>query len=435
VQYPIIDAARRRLSAWLGLPTKHPTIEAAQRHLSAWLELPMPPVIAPSEMWGTNTSIIDPVIRESNTPEELISRITALAPISLGISSEDPGFNERVSATRAWLNGFGRPLESFPASVRDSPHAWPKAVAMVGDRPVSVAFLYHLSIAAQIEKASGKVDTVLELGSGYGGLARILKLLNPGARFVLCDLPVTLSFAYVFLRHHFPHCTFKALDRAEQLAASPLTADFTFVPAQLAKSIAGLSFNVAVNTSSLSEMTQSAVNYYLDLIQNQTKVEYLYHLNRMGTPEQIGNACSCSYALDRNWEVLEWHWRGRANFYNFIYPETPPLLNLIAKRIPEQARSDALYAGMVKSLRSRLATAPTTSVTAPDAEFNDLTWWRGESNYGTHTNALPSDEWFAAMWDLIRIDRQRADIEAYLNMIRPLRWREVAYYESLLPPA
>lgn len=416
---------------------KHPIIEDAQRYLTTWLALPMPEAIAPSRMWTGNTTEIDPVIRESSTPEEVIARITSMAPISAGISSEDRGFNERIQATQAWLKDFGRPLESFPAYVQDTPYGWPKAVAMAADRRVSMAFLYHLCIAAQIERTVGKLSTVFELGSGYGGLARVLKLLNPDARFVLCDLPTTLSFAYVFLRHHFPNCSFKVLDKEEQLSRSIQTADFTFVPAPLAKSIAGMEFDLMANTSSLSEMTQSAVNYYLELVQNQAHVNYLYHLNRMGTPEKIGDACSCSYALDKDWEVLEWHWRGHGSFNLVTYPETPPLLNLIAKRIPESIRSEALYAGMVKSLRSKLtAVAPIEQKPQrsrkPSVRGNVLSWWQGERNYGSAEKTLPSDDWFATMWDLIRINKERTDIEAYLNVIRPLNWRETAYYESLL---
>jgi hypothetical protein len=406
----------------------------------------MPPQIAPSELWGGATQEIDPVVRDSATAEELIARITSMAPISAGISRDAPHFNERVESTRAWLKDFGRPLESFPSFVQDTPFAWEKAGIVAGDRTVSMAFLYHLCIAAQIERSIGKLDTVFELGSGYGGLARVLKLLNPDARFVLCDLPTTLYFCYVFLRRHFPNCTFKVLDQEENLALSPLQADFTFVPAPLAERAAGLSFDLAVNTSSLSEMTQSAVDWYLDLIQDRMDVRHLYHLNRMGTPESIGNACSCSYALDRHWEVLEWHWRGRESFNTVTYPETPPLLNLIARRIPRSIRSDALYAGMVASQRARLSDADKAGTTTPKPRTglrdwvrpqrtkasDEQKWWLSKANYGAEGRPLPPDEWFAAMWDLIRLERRRADIDAYLDVIRPLHWREVAYYESLL---
>jgi hypothetical protein len=287
--------------------------------------------------------------------------------------------------------------------VQESGLASSKVVAVADNRRFSVAFLYHLSIAAQLQATVGKYDSAFELGSGYGGLARVLKLLNPSARIVLCDLPETLYFCYVFLRRHFPHCRFDVFHRREQLSGAAQSADFAFVPAQLAEELAGSTFDVVINTASLSEMTQAACDWYLRLIENGMRVGYLYHLNRFAGPEALGNVCSTSFGLDRHWEVLNWQWRGDGNFCNCAYPWHPPLLNLVTRRIPERIRSDILYAGMAESLRSRLTIVP-----------------------------IGSDEWHAAMWDLIRIDRQSADIEAYLAVIRPLGWHETAYYESLL---
>jgi len=175
-----------------------------------------------------------------------------------------------------------------------------------------------------------------------------------------------------------------------QLSAAPRSADFTFVPAQLATDLAGSAFDVVVNTCSLSEMTQPACDWYLRLIENGLQLDYLYHLNRIGTPEELRNCCatlsgstsigSAELAMARRQQLLQCR----------VSP-VPVASDLMVRRIPERIRSEILYAGMVKSLRSRLTAA-----------------------------RLGSDEWHAVMWDLIRIDRQRADIEAYLKVIRPL---------------
>lgn len=299
---------------------------------------------------------------------------------------------------------------------------------------MSMAFLYHLCIAAQIERATGKVGSVFELGSGYGGLARILKLLNPGAKIVLCDLPTTLYFCYVYLRRHFPNATFEVIERPGQPRGS---ADFTFVPAPLARELAGSTFDLVANTSSLSEMTQDAADWYLRLIQDDMKVDYLYHLNRLGTPEALGNACATSYGLDKHWEVLTWHWQNAGSFNLVTYPETPALLNLIARRIPKQIRSDLIYTAMARPLRARLAALNAPAPVPPLPEPEKASFWRKAPPPIVVAPApealkLPSDEWLFALWDLIRIERKPADIAAYLDVIRPLHWREVAYYDSLL---
>jgi putative sugar O-methyltransferase len=397
-------------------------VEEAREHLAVWRSIPFPGENAPSSLWDSNLQEIDPAV-QARSADEAIRLITSMVPVSAAIRTNQPDWRPRCDATLRWLERFGYPLESRPGYIQDSALAWPEAVGVVNGRRLSMAFLYHLCIASQIEATVGKLNSVFELGSGYGGLARVMKLVNPGAKFVLCDLPPTLFLCFVFLRRHFPHCTFDIIHRAEQLSG-PRTADFTFVPAQLAGALAGSNFDLFVNTSSLSEMTQSAVAFYTRLIETKMNVKYLYHLNRFGCTEPwLGNSCATSYVLDKHWEVLKWHWRGEGSFNLVTYPETAPLLNLIARRIPEQIRSDVLYTGMIESLRSRLVAAASNSADKRSR------WSKAKET------PLPSDEWLAAIWDLIRLEGKRSDIEAYLNVMRPLNWRETTYFEAQLKEA
>jgi putative sugar O-methyltransferase len=387
--------------------TDEPIMSEARDYVTAWRALPYPAEIAPSELWRNHIAAqLDPILNEVNSPDTVVERVTGGNITTDPLATDSPLFKQVSSAFLQWLQSFGRPLQSFPPTVQESVLAAPKVVAMNHNRRYSTAFLYHLSIAAHMEAHVDKYDSVLEIGAGHGGLPRLLKLLNPQAKFVLVDLPETLCLCYIFLRRHFPNCTFEAITRREQLSGKERSADFTFVPAQLAAGLAGSSFDVAINTASLSEMTQSAADWYIKLIENDLHVHYFCHLNRFGTPETyLGNACSTSFGLDRNWEVLSWQWRGKDNLTN-LHPEWPPLLNLVLRRIPERIRSDVLFKGLSDSLRSTLPTV------APN-----------------------SDEWFVTMWDLIRIDGNKADIEAYLDVIRPAGWRETPYYESLLATA
>ncbi len=96
---------------------------------------------------------------------------------------------------------------------------------------------------------------------------------------------------------------------------------------------------------------------------------------------------------------IDRHWHDDGNYYNFYFPNYSYLLNLMLRRIPDKIRPPELYAGMVARARSLLAT----------------------------TNQR-SDEWHAAMWDIIRIERRPADIDAYLKVIRLLIWRDVTFY-------
>jgi hypothetical protein len=374
----------------------------ARNHLSVWRALPYPSQIVPSQVWHDHIAAhLLPI--QSLSPEELVERVTSNNITSEPTATDNPIFTKVLAAQQRWLERFGRPLNSFPSYIQESELASPKVVTMAGNRLLSTAFLYFLSIATQIQSAVKKIDFVMELGSGYGGTARVLKLLSPRTKLVLCDLPETLYLCYVFMRRHFPHSSFEVLHQGAKLPEPERAADFTFVPAQLADQLAGSTFDLVLNTCSLSEMTQAACDWYLHLIQNRFSTDYFFHLNRIGTPEDLRNCCATSYGLDRDWEVLNWQWRGDDNFYNASFPNYTWLLNLMVRRIPECIRSEMLYSSMQRSLRSRLA--------------------RAEKG---------SDEWHAAMWGLIRLEGQSGDIQAYLNVMRPLRWREVEYYEALL---
>ena len=377
----------------------------ANGHLNGWRNLSYPPQIAPSNVWADHIAA-NLVPLQSLPADQLIDRVTGTNATSEPTTNDSPIFRKVLAAQKRWLEDYGHPLSSFPSYVQESALAAPNVVTMSDDRLVSTAFLYFLCIATQIREMAPKMDFVFELGSGYGGTARVMKLMSPGTKMVLCDLPETLYLCYVYLRRHFPHCTFDVLQPGAKLPERDKAADFTFVPCQLAAQLSGASFDVVMNTCSLSEMTQSACDWYLQLIEKNMTVDYFFHLNRIGTPEELRNCCSTSFSLDRRWEVLKWQWRDPKNFYNASYPNYPWLLNLVLRRIPENIESDLLYASMVKSLRARLA----------------------EVEQG-------SDDWHATLWNLIRLDRKGADIQAYLKVVRTLRWREVEFYESILKDA
>ncbi|MDI1287190.1 MAG: putative sugar O-methyltransferase [Reyranella sp.] len=375
-------------------------VAEAREHLAAWRKLPFPLEIMPAKIWADLIAENHENIIQTLSPEALVERVTSDNITTGPAFVDEPRFKGIISGQLEWLKGFGRPLSSFPAYVQDSELASPRVITTEDGRRVSAAFLYHLGTVATLGAFVGKFETVLELGSGYGGMARLLKLVHPGVHITMCDLPETLYLCYIYLRRHFPNCTFAAMTERGTVP----TADFVFVPAPLASSLAGSAFDVAVNTCSLSEMTQSACDYYLRIIENDIKVDYFHHLNRIGSPEPLlANACATSFGLDRHWDVLDFKWHDPGNYFNAYFPNYGYLLNLMLRRIPDKIRSPELYAGMTSRARSLLGAA-----------------------------SPGSDEWHAAMLDIIRIERRSADIEAYLKVIRPLGWRETPYYESLL---
>jgi hypothetical protein len=105
---------------------------------------------------------------------------------------------------------------------------------------------------------------ILEIGSGYGGLAYHLKKLIPQARYFLVDIPESLLLSSLYL-----HTLFAGADNAvvtpDNLGdLGKQSAGFTFLPNYLFDHClaAGQPFDLVINTLSMSEMSAKQVRYY-----------------------------------------------------------------------------------------------------------------------------------------------------------------------------
>ncbi len=59
---------------------------------------------------------------------------------------------------------------------------------------------YHLALYKKVSGSDiASVPVVLEWGAGYGNMARLVKRLNPGATYIIIDLPELLALQYVYL--------------------------------------------------------------------------------------------------------------------------------------------------------------------------------------------------------------------------------------------
>ena len=122
-------------------------------------------------------------------------------------------------------------------------------------------------------------NLILEIGAGYGALARELILAYPNVKYIIVDLEDVLSFSHRFLLEEFPDKKHTFLKDSQDL----LNFDILYVSAQnidshnLLKEISG--YDLCVNTCSFAEMTSQIVEYYMNLVQ-ELGVKYFYWFNR-----------------------------------------------------------------------------------------------------------------------------------------------------------
>ncbi len=131
-----------------------------------------------------------------------------------------------------------------------------------------VLLLHALGLLRFLEEkiAEHGVARVLEIGTGYGALARHLKQALPGIAYTLCDLPEALYFSAPYLSFTHPNLETRFVTDAQ----SPLdsTGAMHFVPNYALPVVAnrGGQFDLVINTLSLSELSAHKVQTYGALI-------------------------------------------------------------------------------------------------------------------------------------------------------------------------
>lgn len=132
------------------------------------------------------------------------------------------------------------------------------------------------------QQAAIKHVVVMEIGSGYGGLAFQLKKRVENSTFFLVDLPQSLFMAGVFLIVNNPEATIYIYH--EETFAALITSgeyqnyDFILVPDWVIQQLQGLGIDLFVNMLSFQEMPEPVVRNYLQFAQDNCH-GFLYSAN------------------------------------------------------------------------------------------------------------------------------------------------------------
>lgn len=141
------------------------------------------------------------------------------------------------------------------------------------------AFLYYAEIFSALPRAEA-LGTVVEVGSGYGRFARIMRLTGKAKCYVLADLPESLLFAYAFLRVNFPKAKTRFITSREDIRPDMAESfDFIFCPIQQLCHLKLNGVDLLLNTYSFAEMPQPCVDYILDCVHEKIRPRFFYSLN------------------------------------------------------------------------------------------------------------------------------------------------------------
>ena len=220
---------------------------------------------------------------------------------------EIPNLEEAIKKRSQVLRSHG---ENIHELARESPVGAPKTVK-VNDIPVSLAsldFAYFASqLAAPILDKLSQPLLVVEIGGGFGGLARVLKRLFPKMSYVMLDLPEALAMSTYYLQQNFPEarlCLLRDfLEKQENW--DPSQYDFSLLPGWRSGALKERSVEVFINTRSMMEMQKHVIATYFAEIQRSLKIGGIFYcanryIKRIGQED----VCLADYPFDAYWEFL-----------------------------------------------------------------------------------------------------------------------------------
>ncbi len=206
-------------------------------------------------------------------------------------------------------NGHDIDLSS---SIFAESHVMPKHQLFRRDgRLVSVDFLRVYSYLRMIEDTLPSLTQpklILEIGTGYGALARLLKLRWSDATVCMIDLGPSLNISEYYIRESFPAAKVVRAIRPKQIQAD---ADFVLIDASEAGMLERHTFDLAVNTWSFGEMPNSEIVGWFNFIQNAHDVRHMFCLNHFlvtteltqGAFDQANRAYDWIDRFDAAWHV------------------------------------------------------------------------------------------------------------------------------------
>ncbi len=127
-------------------------------------------------------------------------------------------------------------------------------------------------------------SVIVDIGSGYGGLVRILSFYTPNCCHILLDLPETLILTSYFIKYNFPEAKIALLDDLSDLQNFDKYTkeyDFIIIPPSVLKSLKSKSVDLVINSASMGFMQKEYQEFYLEEIGRILKSGgYFYSLNK-----------------------------------------------------------------------------------------------------------------------------------------------------------
>jgi hypothetical protein len=183
----------------------------------------------------------------------------------------------------------------------------------IANRRVSTDFVRFYEYFVRIRQTIPLPDRplVFEIGSGYGGLARIIKLHHPGCALLLLDIEETLRGAEIYLRHAFPGAVIRHFTPAHPML--PESGEIVLCRIEDAQHLTGMTADLAINTWSFGEMPNRYIDQWFTFLNDANTTRAIFLINHFMMPvclesptarAQLQSAQWLSHIDDR-WDVVD----------------------------------------------------------------------------------------------------------------------------------
>jgi len=178
---------------------------------------------------------------------------------------------------------------------------------------ISEKLLFHAVVVNDIIKSvpfdNDKRRAILDIGSGYGALSRMLKFYTPNSSHILLDLPETVVLTSYFIKYNFPTAKVALLDdivkSLENFDHHIQEYDFIIITPEVLDYIKDQSIDLVINTASLGFMQKEYLEFYLSHIDRTLKKGgYFYSLNK---------------EYDDKWGVGMYNWDFKASYLTRLF--------------------------------------------------------------------------------------------------------------------
>jgi putative sugar O-methyltransferase len=274
-------------------------------------KLPYPPDYQVSKRWAT---LVEYALRLANRLQDpRYIAYASMAMFDVEIKVLTAAAAEQVAERCRSIYHSAHPELK---GIGDSPLARPGTTVMVDGVPYSgkteQGFCFYHDIFTALPEHE-RTEVVVEIGSGFGRLARITRLAGRTKCFVLVDLPESLLFAYAFLKVTCPDARTHVIKSATDITPGMTgECDFIFCPVQLLAELHLDRVDLAINTYSFGEMTQGCVDHLMHCIHDVLRPRFLYSLNYIFCDKSIhfdsggldGEANDIILQLKPEWQLL-----------------------------------------------------------------------------------------------------------------------------------